>query len=88
MNILGVRQPAFSTKPEQIQNVVKSGTTLPVFEKSAVHAAARAALKPLNDVNAFTDEMAEEWLNSKAGGQLRNLLRDYVQHGCTKSLES
>lgn len=65
-----------------------SGTAVPKFEKSAIHAAARAALAPLNEVNAFSPETAEEWLNSTAGGKLRNLLRDYVQHGNTKSLEA
>lgn len=64
-----------------------AGAEVPTFEHSVVHAAARAALNPINEVNAFTSEMAEEWLNTKAGGQLRNLLRDYIQHGHAKSLE-
>jgi len=65
-----------------------AGTAVPVFEKSVVHAAARDALAQINAVNAFTPEMAEEWLASAAGAKLRNLLREYVQHGHAKTVEA
>jgi hypothetical protein len=65
-----------------------AGTAVPVFEKSVIHAAARDALAQINAVNAFTPEMAEEWLATSAGNKLRNLLREYIQHGHAKSVEA
>lgn len=64
-----------------------SGTNVPTFEKSVVHAAARDALIKINQVNAFDDVLAEEWLASSGGSKLRNLLREYIQHGHLKGIE-
>ena len=65
-----------------------AGTAVPVFEKSVVHAAARDALTQINAVNAFSPETAEEWLASAAGGKLRDLLREYIEHGHAKTQET
>jgi len=79
--------PDIMTTPAVV-SIVRSGTKVPVYEQSAIHSAARDALRPICAVNAFDDATADEWLASSKGIALRNLLRDFAVHGNTKTMET
>lgn len=75
MNPLAV----FKTKPDADVLALR-GTRVPKFERSILFAASRDALRVLNEVHQVPADVAEKWLDTEEGKQLRNLLRKYVAH--------
>lgn len=64
-----------------------AGTDIPKFEQSAIHAGARLAFAPINQVLGIDDpagELATEFLQTAEGIAIVDLLRGYSLHALTR----
>lgn len=64
-----------------------SGTRIPKFEHSVLHAGARDAVRIINEVHAIEDEdgaLMTEFLATSEGAALLDSLDSYLLHALTK----
>lgn len=77
-------QRLFSSQSEVLQ---LSGTRVPKFERSVIHAGARNAVKIINEVHAIEDEdglLMTEFLATSDGAALLDALDGYLLHALSK----